>query len=67
MSCGVGRKCGLDPSLLWLWCRLPAATLIQPLAWEHPCAAGVALQRKKKIQSPILILKYINSFIIFFK
>ena len=22
MSCGVGRRCGLDPMLLWLWCRL---------------------------------------------
>ena len=33
--------------LLCLWCRLPAAALIQPLAWELPCAAGVALTRKK--------------------
>ena len=24
MSCGVGSRCGLDPELLWLWCR-PAA------------------------------------------
>ena len=28
MSCGVGRKCGLDPALLWLWCRLAAAARI---------------------------------------
>ena len=34
----------LDPAaLLWLWCRPAAAALILPLAWEPPCAAGVAL------------------------
>ena len=27
-SCGVGCRCGSDPLLLWLWCRLAAATLI---------------------------------------
>ena len=35
-----------DVALLWLWCRLAAA--IQPLAWDFPYAAGVALKRKKK-------------------
>ena len=25
-----------DPVLLWLWCRLAAAALIQPLAWKLP-------------------------------
>ena len=25
-----------DPALLWLWCRLVATALIQPLAWEPP-------------------------------
>ena len=33
--------------LLWLWWRPAAATLIQPLAWEPPYAAGAALKRKK--------------------
>ena len=47
MRCGVGRGRGLDPELLWLWCRLAAVTLIQPLAWEPPCAAGAALKRQK--------------------
>ena len=37
-----------DPVLLWLWCRLAAAALILPLAWELPYAAGAALKRKKK-------------------
>ena len=25
VSCGVGRRCGSDLALLWLWCR-PVAT-----------------------------------------
>ena len=28
VSCGVGCRSGLDPALLWLWCRLVAAVLI---------------------------------------
>ena len=47
MSCGVGCRHGLDLALLWLWCRLAAVALIRPLAWEPPCAAGVALKRQK--------------------
>ena len=47
MSCGVGRRRGLDPELLWLWCRLAASALIHPLAWEPPYAAGAALKRKR--------------------
>ena len=56
MSCGVGRRHGLDPTLLWLWLwlwlwhRSAAAALIQPLAWEPPTAAGAALKRKKILQ-----------------
>ena len=46
MSCGVGRRRGLDPEL-WLWCR-PAATVpTGPLAWEPPYATAVALKVKK--------------------
>ena len=40
MSCGVGRRLGLDPALLWLWCR--------PVAWEPPYAAGAALKKTKR-------------------
>ena len=47
MSCGVGCRRGLDPALLWLWCRLAAEALFQPLAWEFPYAAGAALKKKK--------------------
>ena len=48
MSCGVGRKHGLDPVLLWLWCRPVATAPITPLAWEHPYALGAALEKTKK-------------------
>ena len=39
-----------DPALLWLWYRLEAAALIQPLTCELPYAAGTALKRPKKIK-----------------
>ena len=32
----------------WLWHRAAAIVLIQPLAWEHPYAPGVAVKKKKK-------------------
>ena len=48
MSCGVGRRCGSDLVLLWLWCRPAAVAPIRPLAWEPSCAAGSALKRRKK-------------------
>ena len=47
MSCGVSHRPGLDLALLWLWCRLAAAALIRPLAWEPPYAMGVDLERQK--------------------
>ena len=49
MSRGVGRRCGSDPKLLWLWRRPAATALIRPLAWEPPYAAGMDLKRKKKV------------------
>ena len=48
MSCGVDRRCGSDPELVWLWCRPAAVALIQPLAWELPYAAGATLKKKTK-------------------
>ena len=48
MSCGVGCRCGSDPLLLWLWCRLAAVALIQLLVWELRHAAGVALEKTKR-------------------
>ena len=47
MNCGVGRRHASDPSLLWIWRRLVATTLIGLLAWEPPCAKGAALEETK--------------------
>ena len=55
MSCGVGHRHSLDPSLLWLWHRQAAAAPIQPLAWEPPYAAGVALKSKKQTKKDKLL------------
>ena len=48
MSCGVGCRRSSDLTLLWLWRRLAAAALIQPLTWGPPYATGTALKRPKK-------------------
>ena len=48
MSCGVVRRCGSDPALPWLWCRLEDTAPIRPLAWEPPYARGAALEKTKK-------------------
>ena len=37
-----------DPARLWLWCRLEAAALIWPLAWEFSYAAGVGIKQTNK-------------------
>ena len=47
MSCGVGRRHGLDLVLLWLWRRPAASAPITPLAWEPPYAVDVALEKDK--------------------
>ena len=65
MSCGVGRRCGSDLASQWLWCRPVATVPIQPLAWEPPYAAGVALKRQKKEKEKkkklVKVLRYIFS------
>ena len=48
VSCGVGRRSGSDPVLLWLWCRLVATAPIGPLAWEPPYAVGAAQEIAKR-------------------
>ena len=48
MSCGVGRRCGLDPALLWLWRRLVATAPMGPLAWELPYATGATLEKANR-------------------
>ena len=49
----------MDPTLLWLWCRLAAAAPIRLLAWELPYAWGVALKVKKNKNKKKKILKEI--------
>ena len=46
--CGVGRRPGSDPALLWLWHRPVATARIGLLAWEPPYAMGVAQEMAKK-------------------
>ena len=48
VSCGVGCRRGSDLALLWLWHRLAAIALIQPLAWEPPYAAAAAQEMAKR-------------------
>ena len=48
MSCGVGLRRGLDPSLLWLWCGSAVTAPIGPLNCEPSYAMGAALKRQKK-------------------
>ena len=48
VSCVVGCRCGSDPVLLWLWCRLAATAPTGPLTWEPPDAAGVAQEMAKR-------------------
>ena len=48
MSCGLGRRRGLDPELLWLWRRPVTTAPIKPLAWEPPHASGAALEKAKR-------------------
>ena len=65
MSCGAGRRHGLDPELLWLWGGPAAAALIRPLAWEPPYAA----EYKRPINQPINILRTQNTLreVLYFK
>ena len=51
MSCGVGRRCGSDPKLLWLWCRLAAEAQIQPEnLGTSICQVDGPNKKKKKIE-----------------
>ena len=34
-------------ALLWLWQRLAATAMTQPLAWKPPYAVGAALKQQK--------------------
>ena len=59
MSCGVGRRCGSDLALLWLWGRLAAAALIHLLACKLPYATGMAI--KKKIMGVPVVAQWLTN------
>ena len=61
MSCDVGHRHGLDPALLWLWCRPAAVVPIWPLACEPPYATSAALKSKKKKRAYIINYIYVNN------
>ena len=61
MSCGVGRRHGSDPALLWLWGRPAAAAPIQPLAWEPPYALGAVWKQAKCVC--VCVYTYIHTHI----
>ena len=48
VSCGVGRRCNSDLTLLWLWFRPAATAPTLPLAWESPYAMSAALKKRDK-------------------
>ena len=54
VSCGVGRRHGSDPALLWLWYGQTATAPIRPLAWEPPYTAGAALENAKRHNNNLL-------------
>ena len=61
MSSDVGLSCGLDPVLLWLWCRPAAIAPFRPLVWEPPCAMGMTLKRQKTKQNKKSFNSYITA------
>ena len=56
MSYGVDHRCSSDLALLWLWLWPAAIAPIQPLAWEHPYAAGAALKKKKVLNKLMTVM-----------
>ena len=66
MSCSVGRRCGSDLVLLWLWCKPAAAAQIQPLAQELPYATGVPLKKRKRKKIEMCQVLFAISHLIFF-
>ena len=60
MSCGVGCRGGLDPTLLWLWHRQATAASIRPLVWEPPHAMEAALEKAKRPKKNVCIYIYIH-------
>ena len=64
MTCGAGCWCSfaLDPMLLWLWCRLAAASLIQPPSLETSICYEFVPKKKKIKDRKIKIQHSLSSF-----
>ena len=58
MSCGVGHRCSLDPTLPWLWHRPVATAPSGPLASEPTHAVGLALEKTKRQKKMFILPKY---------
>ena len=59
MSCGVGRRHGSGPLLLWLWCRLAATARIWPPCLGTSICCGSSpkknkRQKKKNYNLPVI-------------
>ena len=69
MSCAVGHRRGSDPKLLWLWRRLVATALIQPLALEPLCRWCSPKKQKNKQTKNLsnLLSKKLDVFVAHFK
>ena len=52
MSCGVGRRCGSDPALLWLWRRL-SSDWTPSLETSICCGCGPKKKNKQTKRSEI--------------
>ena len=61
LNCSVGHRYSLDPQLLWLWCRLAAVAMIQPLAWELPYAVAAALKKKKFFEGVPVVAQWLRT------
>ena len=48
MSCGVGRRLGLNMALMRLLCRPVAIAPIGPLPWEPPYVTSMVLKKERK-------------------
>ena len=59
MNRGVGHRHILDLALLWLWCRLGAAAPTEPIDWELPYAADVALKTNMYVCVCVYMCVYI--------
>ena len=71
VSCGVDHRCGLYPSLLWLWCRpaavAPNLTLSLGSSICHGCSPEKAKQNKaKKLTGLNICVLFICLFIYLF-